>query len=187
MKIGSIVSLAILAWTMMMQTTSAANTTVQFTINNGVVTYWAPASLTFSTALNVSFGAQSINQDFTWAANYFWVQDLKGVDSGYVSTVQLSWNLVSSGNVISWSNVSFLALSWINLLSGTANPRVVLDAATTWYQALNTSRTFIKRNLAANSWVIGYYGANINLKVDVPSGQPAGAYTTTLVYTLIEN
>ena len=62
-----------------------------------------------------------------------------------------------------------------------------MDAATAWYQALNASRNYIKRNNAANSWVIGYYGSLINLKIDVPAWQPAGAYVGTLVYTLIEN
>lgn len=187
LKLGSIVSLAILASTMMMQTTHAANTTIQFQINNWVITYGWPTALTFTAALNVSFGSQTINQDFTWAANYFWVQDMKGIDSWYNTTLQLSWNLVSSWNIISGSNVSFLAVWGITTLSWVANPRVVLDAATAWYQALNVSRNYIKRNNAANSWVIGYYGSLINLKVDVPAWQPAGAYTTVLVYTLIEN
>lgn len=187
LKISSIVSLAVLASTMMMQTTHAASTTLQFQINNWLITYGWPTSLTFSSALNVSFWAQTINQDFTWAANYFWVQDLKGIDSWYNTTLQLSWNLSSSGNIISGSNVSFVAVWTISVLSGTTNPRVVLDAATAWYQALNASRNYIKRNNAANSWVIGYYGSLINLKIDVPAWQPAGAYVGTLVYTLIEN
>lgn len=187
LKITSIVSLAILASTMMMQTSHAANTTLQFQINNGLVTYGWPASLTFTNPLNVSFGLQSINQDFTWSVNYFWVQDMKWIDSWYNSTLQLSWNLVSSGNFISWSNVSFLSVWWITLLSWSANPRVILDTGTSGYQSMNTARTFIKRNPAVNSGVIWYYGANINLKVDVPAGQPAGAYAGTLVYTLIEN
>lgn len=186
-KCLSIVSLAVLASTMMMQTTHAANTTLQFQINNWVVTYGWPTALTFSSALNVSFSAQTINQDFTWAANYFWVQDLKWVDSWYNTTLQLSWNLVASGNSISWSNVSFLAVWSIVTLSGSTNPRVVLDSATSAYQTLNTSRNYIKRNASANSWAIWYYWAFINLKIDVPAWQPAGAYAGTLVYTLIEN
>jgi hypothetical protein len=35
--------------------------------------------------------------------------------------------------------------------------------------------------------VIGRYGANIEMRVDVPAGQAAGSYVGTVVYTLIEN
>ena len=183
----AIVALVVLTSSMMIQTTHAAGTTVQFVINNWVITYWWPSSLTFTTALNIAFWTQSINQNFTWSSDYFRVQDMKWTDSWYNTTLQLSWNLVSSWNAISWSNVSFMAVWWITLLSWLANPRVVLDAATSWYQALNSSRTYIKRNSAANFWVIWYYWSLINLKVDVPAWQPAGAYAGVLVYTLIEN
>lgn len=187
MKLLSTIVLSIMAGSMIMQSANAADTTVNFQINNWVITYWGPTALTFSTALNVSFGLQSINQDFTWSVNYFWVQDLKGTDSWYNTTLQLSGNLTSSWNAISGSNVSFLAVGWVTVVSWSTNARVVLDAGTAWYQALNASRNFIKRNTAANFGVIGYYAANINLKVDVPAGQPAGNYAGTLVYTLIEN
>jgi hypothetical protein len=53
---------------------------------------------------------------------------------------------------------------------------------------LNASRTFIFRPVSAlygnKLW---YYAGNINLQVNVPAAQAAGSYTTTLVYTLIEN
>ena len=165
----------------------AANTTVNMAITPGAITYDAPASFTFSTPLNASFGSQTAQQTFSWSANYFRVQDLKGTDSGYISTLQLSGNLTAWSNTISWSAVSFRAFGSINLVSGSVNPRVVLDGGTSAYQALNTARNFIRRNTAANSWVIWYYGANIDMKIDVPAWQPAGAYTSTLIYTLIEN
>ncbi len=186
-RLMAIVSLWVLASSMVMQSTLAADTTVNFQINAGVITYGWPASLTFSSPLNVSFEAQTVNQDFTGATNYFWVQDLKWIDSWYNTTLQLSWDLVAGANSISWSNVLFRSVGSITTVSGSANPRVVLDWATSAYQALNASRSFVRRNAAANFWVIGYYGANINLRIDVPAWQPAGAYAWVLVYTLIEN
>ena len=99
----------------------------------------------------------------------------------------MSGNLVAGSNVISGSNVSFRSVGSIVTVSGSANTNVIFDAATSAYQALNTSRTFIKRNAWANLGKIGYYGGNVNMQVNVPAGQPAGSYAGTLVYTLIEN
>lgn len=186
-KCISITSVFVLSFTTTLSQVQAATTTVSMSITAWVVTYGAPAALTFSTTLSASFDAQTLSQWFTWASDFFWVQDLKGADSGYNTTLQLSGNLVAWSNVISWSNVSFQAVGSINVISWSTNPRVVLDAATSSYQALNTSRNYIKRTNAANFGVIWYYSSNINLKVDVPAGQAAGSYAGTLVYTLIEN
>lgn len=166
---------------------SAANTNVSMSINPGIVSINQPGSLTFATALNVSFNAQTLQQAFTGVPNYFIVSDLKAADSGYNTTLQMSGNLTTGSYVISGSNVLFRASGSINVTSGSSNVRVVLDAGTTGFQALNTSRSFIRRNTAANFGVIGQYGANIELRVDVPAYQPAGAYAGILVYTLIEN
>ena len=180
-------SLWVLVSSLLLTTAQAANTTVNMQITAWTVTYGAPAALTFATTLTTSFSAQTLAQDFTGTTNYFWVQDLKGADSGYNTTLQMSGNLVAWSNVITGSNVSFKSVGSIVTVSGTANSNVVFDAATTAYQALNTSRTFIKRNAAANLGKIGYYAGNINLQVNVPAGQAAGSYAGTLVYTLIEN
>lgn len=165
----------------------AVDTTVTMSITAGTVTYWGPASLTYANTLTTSFGAQTLQQQFTGAANYFWVQDLKGADSGYNTTLQMSGHLVAGSYIISWSNVSFQAAGAITTVSGSANSNVVLDGGTASFQALNTSRNFVKRNAAANNGLIWYYAANIELKVDVPANKPAGSYAGTLVYTLIEN
>ncbi len=187
-KIWAFLSLSVLTAGLVVTSISqAANTTVNMQITAGTVTYGAPTALTFATTLSTSFAAQTLVQDFTGAANYFWIQDLKGADSGYNTTLQMSGNLVAGSNVISGSNVSFRSVGSIVTVSGTVNSNVIFDAATSAYQALNTSRTFIKRNSGANLGRIGYYGGNVNMQVNVPAGQPAGSYAGTLVYTLIEN
>jgi hypothetical protein len=166
---------------------NAANTTVNMQILGGTVTYGAPTTMTYATTLTTSFAAQTLAQDFTGVANYFWVQDLKGANSGYNTTLQLSGNLIAGVYTISGSNVSFKSLGSVTAVSGSVNAGVQYDAASVAYQALNASRTFIYRPNAANAGKIGYYAGTINLKVDVPASQPAGSYAGTLVYTLIEN
>jgi hypothetical protein len=178
----------VLVWGVFMQAVNAADTTVSMQITAWAVTYNSPTTMTFATTLSASFSAQTLAQDFTGVANYFWIQDLKGSNSGYNTTLQLSGNLVAWSNIISWSNVSFRSVGSITVVSGTTNTWVQFDPGTSAYQALNTSRTFIFRpNSALYGNRLGYYAGNINLQVNVPAAQAAGSYTATLVYTLIEN
>lgn len=136
----------------------------------------------------MGFNDQIVQQDFTGVANYFIVTDLKGINSGYNTTLQLSGNLTSSGNSISASNVSFKSDgSTPTLLSGTANPRVEIDSNANSFQSLNTARNFIKRDAALNTGTLSQYYQTIEMQINVPASQPAGEYAGILVYTLIEN
>jgi hypothetical protein len=170
-----------------MQWTNASNTAVNLQITAGAVTYGSPVSMTFANTVSASFSVQTLSQDFTGVANYFWVQDMKGSDSGYNTTLQLSGNLTAWANVISGSNISFKAIGSIILVTWSANTWVQFDPGTSAYQALNTSRTFIFRPAGVNNTKIGYYAGNINLQANIPASQAAGSYTATMVFTLIEN
>ena len=93
-----------------------------------------------------------------------------------------------ANNTIAASNVQFKSSSGnVNLLSGTANPRVLIDTNTSNYQSLDTAKTFIYRDDATNSDTVGKYGQTIFMRINVPAYQAPGAYAGTLVYTLIEN
>lgn len=167
----------------------AATTTLNMQVLAGSVSITSPTGLSFTGTITASNAIQSLEQNFnTSGAYYFTVQDLKGADAGYNTTLQVSGPLTAGTNTIATSAISFKSSAATpTLLSGTTNPRVVLDAGATSYQNFSSTRTFIVRNNAANSSVLGQYGAQIWLKIDVPAWQGAGTYTTSLVYTLIEN
>ncbi len=168
---------------------SSSNVIVSLPISAGTVTISAPASFGFS-SISVAFDAQLITNDFTGTDNRFIISDLKGHDSGYTTTLQLTGDLVSTGgSSISSGNVYFRSLGPTGfLLSGTANPRVIIDsAATGGYQPLNNTRNFIYRDEALNTGVLSAYYQNISMQISVPASQAAGNYVGTLVYTLIEN
>ena len=174
--------------TLMPALLQGATTTVTAQINNGTVTIGGPTSLAFSTPLTVSFSSQSFEQEFTGTSNYFRVQDMKWLDSWYNTTLQIAGNLTTGAYSIASGNVSFKVTSTTPvLMSGTANPRVLIDSNTSAYQPLHVARTYIYRSAALNTGVISKYGQSIFLKIDVPANQPAGAYSGTVVYTLIEN
>ena len=165
-----------------------ATTLVNMQIISWTTTIGSPTALSFSTSLIASSSEQTLEQAFSGANDYFFVQDLKGTDPWYSTTLQLSGALTAGSNTIPTANVYFKTLSSTpDFLSGTVNPRVVLDGAAVSYQNLSAARTFILRANAANSWVIGKYGSKVSLKIDVPAWQAVGTYSTNLVYTLIEN
>ena len=167
---------------------NATTTTLSLSITEGTLTISAPTSFTFS-SFWASFVTGTVTNDFTGVSNYFIVTDLKGIDTWYTTTLQMASDLITGTNRISSGNVAFKADYPVAiLLSGTTNPRVITDsAATGWFQSLNNARTFIYRNDGLNTWVLSQYGQHITMQITIPAGQPAGAYSGSLVYTVIEN
>ena len=169
-------------------TSCTENTTVQVTIDPGDICIGSTGSFDFGN-YTVSSSNQTVTGAFT---DEFWVEDLKGADAGYYTTLQLSADLSGPGGAtIPRANVSVKTANTgsagVTTMAGTANTRVVVDAGMASYQTLDSARTYIKRDNAANSGVIGKYGALPQLQVVIPAYQSVGVYTATLVYTLYEN
>ena len=167
----------------------ATTTMLSMQIVSWSITIGSPTTLSFSGTMTSSNSTQSLEQNFSASgANYFYVQDLKGTDSGYNTTLQLSGWLVAGTNTIPTSSVFFKSANGTpTLMSGMANARVTLDTGSIAYQNFSSARTFITRAPGANNGTLGQYGAQIWLRIDIPAWQAAGTYTTSLVYTLIEN
>lgn len=166
----------------------AATATIAMQITGGTVYINAPAEFFFTSTVSTSFAAQSLVQEFSGVNNYFVVQDMRGADSGWNTTLQLSGALTTWEYSIPAWNVEFKASSTgVILMSWEANPRVMMDSNTALYQSLNTARTFMYRASAANTGAIGKYAQTIRLNINIPANQAAGYYAGTLIYTLIEN
>jgi hypothetical protein len=80
---------------MFTQAVDATSIAVNVQVYAGSVTYGALTAFTFSTYFTTSFDPQTMAEDFSGAANYLRVKDLKGSDSGYNTTLQMSGNLVA--------------------------------------------------------------------------------------------
>jgi len=163
-------------------------TTVNVTILPGDICIGSEGSFDFG-SYTVSSSAQDVNGSFT---DHFWVDDLKGADVGYYTTVQMSGNLVGPDNVsIPAVNVSMktpsVGAAAITTIAGTANTRVEVAAGMSAYQTLDSARQLIIRNNAVNFWVIGKYGVTPDLQLSIPAYQSVGSYAGTLVYTLYTN
>ena len=160
-------------------------TTVTVAIKPGDICIGSEGAFNFGN-YNVSTSSQTVNGTF---ATPFWVEDLKGADAWYYTTVQMSGNLQGSGtNSIASSNISMRANGGITTMAGTANTSVVVNSAVAGaYQPLNNPVTLIKRDNAVNYGRIGRYGTTPSLQLVIPAYQSVGTYTGTLVYTLYNN
>ena len=172
-------------------TSCNTTTTVNVTILPGNICIGSTGVFNFG-SYTVSSVAQTITNAFSVATGwYFYVDDLRGADSGYYTTVQMSGNLVGIWGSIPAINVSMrtaaVGAAGVTTLAGTANTRVTIDAAMSAYQTLDVARQLIERNTAANSWVIGQYGVLPQMQLVIPAYQSVGTYTGTLVYTLYTN
>lgn len=162
--------------------------TVQVEIQAGDICIGTTGTFDFGTYTS-SASAQTVEGSFT---DEFYVEDLNGGFSGYYTTLQLSGDLADgSGNTIAASNVSVktpaTGAGAITTMAGTANTRVVVDAGMAAYQTLDSARTLIKRDPAANFGIVGQYWVLPDMQVVIPAYTPVGTYTATMVYTLYEN
>ncbi len=165
--------------------TCSTTTTVQVTLTGWTICIGSSGVFNFG-----SFAVSSIAQTVTgaFATGYFFVDDMKGADSGYYTTVQMSGHLVWTGwVVISGSNVYMQTAATPTLLAGRANPRVEIHAAMTGYQSLDTARTLIFRSAANNQGFLSMYGVLPLMQLVIPAYQSVGTYIGILVYTLYEN
>lgn len=126
-------------------------TTVTVTINPGDICLGSTGTFNFG-QYTISSSAQTVAGTFS---SPFWVDDLKGSNSGFYTTVQMSGNLLGSGsNFIPAANVSMktsaVGNAGITTMAGSANTNVVVNAGMAAYQTLNTPRRLIERVNGAN-------------------------------------
>ena len=169
-------------------TSCNTTTVVQVTLAGGNVCIGSPDAFNFG-SFTVSQQPQVTSGAFS---GVFYVDDQRGSNSGYYTTVQMA-TLTNGSNTIAASNVAFRSSFTVGTtvgtspLSGSVNVRVFThsDVLNTW-AALDTPKEFINRNAAANSGLIGKYGEIPFLQLTIPAYTPVGVYTGLLTYTLYE-
>jgi hypothetical protein len=140
-------------------------------------------------SFTASSSAQTVSGAFVGSGGYFYVDDLKGADAGYYTTVQLAADLAGPGTSTMLRTNVFMKTPSLTttLLAGTANAGVVVDAGMAAFQSLDTPRQLIKRGNGANNGIIGQYGVLPQMQLIIPAYQAVGTYTGTLTYTLYSN
>ncbi len=163
-------------------------TSVQVSILPGNMCIGSTGDFNFG-SFTASSSSQTITGAFVGTGGYFHVDDLRGADAWYYTTVQLNADLVGPGVATMLRTNVFMKTpsSTTTLLAGAANAGVVVDAGMSAFQSLETPRQLIKRNTGTNNGVIGQYGTLPQLQLIIPAYQAVGTYTGTLTYTLYSN
>ncbi len=164
------------------------STDVYLYITGGNITIGATGSFNFGTFSSLST-VQTAEKQFT-GDGYFWVEDLKGADAGYYTTVSIT-DLTgqSTNDVIPADNVKIRTYTtWATLIAGDANTKVVVpDALATAYTSFSTPITFLKRDNAVNNGSIGKYAMFPWLQITIPAFVSPDTYQGVITYTLFEN
>lgn len=166
---------------------TSTGTNLYLNLTGGGINIGAPMSVDFGTLVVASTSYQT-TKELTGAANYFFVDDLNGLDAGYYTTIQSS-ALTTTGYTIPATNIGLrVSPVVLSLLAGTANPLVAFGPSiSASYVAIDTPVVYIKRDSAVNSGATSKYGALPWLQVTIPAYASRGAYTGMLTYTLYEN
>lgn len=172
-------------------TNCEVTTTVEVEILPGNICIGSDGDFDFGT-YTVSSSPQTVNGAFVAPDGYFWVDDLKGDNDGYYTTVQLNADLAGPGTATipranAYVQTPSVGNAGITTMSGSANTRVEVHAGMTTYQSLDVARQLIIRNTATNDGVVGKYGVLPQLQLVIPAYQSVGTYTATLTYTIYEN
>lgn len=187
-KLNTLKTLAIAAatlFTWIAVSQAAVNTDVYLSVLWGNVTIGTTGAFNFG-SFTVSSSVVTTGKQFT-GNDYFWVDDMKGADSGYYTTIQ-STDLTGTNWTILASNISMkVDAVTTTLITGTANANVVVANGLLSYSPLNSAVTFIKRDTAANAGKLGRYASFPWLQVAIPAYQAVGSYHANLTYTIIEN
>ena len=171
--------------------TCFTTTAVQLDILPGDMCIGSTGAFDFGSFI-VSAISQTVTGAFAGADGYFYVDDLKGDDLGYYTTIQLNADMdgpgsatLSSGNV--YMKTPAIGSGGITTIAGSVNSNVEVHPSMTGYQSLDVARQLIIRDNTSNLGVIGQYGVLPELELVIPAYQAVGLYTATLTYTFYEN
>ncbi len=166
-------------------TKAQVSTDVYLTIIWGQVTIGQTGALDFG---SLAVSTTEVTQEKKFGTgNYFRVQDMKGADDWYYTTLQVT-DLSGANGTIPAANIA-AKVDTVNtsVINGSANANVVVSNTLLNYTPLNNAITFIKRDSAPNAGKLGQYAAFPWLQVTIPAYQAVGSYQATVTYTIIEN
>ncbi len=116
------------------------------------------------------------------------VEDLKGADSGYYTTIAVA-NMLHK--FVTWEvlyNTNFeRKADSVVLLTGNTNSNVVVGSIWSGYTVASGTNTFIRRDPGSNTNKTGGYASKLRFKANIPAYSYPGFYYWNFTYTLYEN
>ena len=140
---------------------------------------WTPANL------NLGFVSDwaTITRSFL---DYFWIEDLRGTNTGHYTTIQCDG--IYGPNGATSSVITGIQLSWTSIerILWTDNNTLIYSNLSTWTDITTPQLYLYRNNNISNGWVWNRYGNKPSIKIIVPSGTPAGTYKGKITYTLYD-
>jgi hypothetical protein len=136
------------------------------------------------TPSNISLGSVSawttVEKTFN---NYFWVEDLRWVNTWYYTTIQcdgLYWpnDFVITGVQLLWNSLDLI--QWIG------NQTDMFSNLSSWTDITIPQLYFYKKDNMPWNYNGNKYWSKPSIKVSVPNNAPAGTYKWKITYTLYD-
>ncbi|HPC34097.1 MAG TPA: hypothetical protein PLP73_00400 [Candidatus Absconditabacterales bacterium] len=140
--------------------------------------------LVIGTPSNISLGSVSagttVEKTFN---NYFWVEDLRGVNTGYYTTIQCD-GLYGPDNFI----ITGVQLSGnlVELLQGNGNQTDIYSNLDSWTDITTPQLYFYKNDNVPLNYHGNKYGNKPSIRISIPNNAPAGTYKGKITYTLYD-
>ncbi len=144
-------------------------------IGQGLV-IWTPSNISLGTVT----AWDTIDKTFD---DYFWVEDLRWVNTWYYTTIQcdgLYWpdGFVITGVQLSWSS--------IKLIQWNGNETKIYSNLSSWTDITIPQLYLYKQDNTSKSYNGNKYWNIPSIKVSVPNNAPAGTYKWKITYTLYD-
>lgn len=149
---------------------------VQLTILKYGLVIWTPANLNLGSVL-------PWNQVEKTFDDYFWVEDLRGSDIGYYTTIQCDGlygpdNFVITWIQLLWNSIEFLA--WVE------NQTLLYSNLSSWTDITQPQLYFYKIDNTPLNYHINKYWNKPSIRAFIPNDAPAGDYKWKITYTLYD-
>jgi len=178
-KIGMLMVM-IIGVSLMYSITKAQNTMISLDITAGHI------AIDSSWTINIwAINSSPIEINQIFSINSFRMLDLRW-GAWYHTTIQFG-DLIKWGDRIANTNIQFKTIHIPFNIYGEDNSYMKFGSGIrNQYASINQPMTYFIRNLNEWTWSIGLFGDTPEIKITVPSNQPAGTYRGIIYYTLID-
>ncbi|HKL43963.1 MAG TPA: hypothetical protein VJ892_01650, partial [Candidatus Absconditabacterales bacterium] len=136
------------------------------------------------TPANLNLG--SVNPGDTVEINfddYFWVEDLRGTNTGHYTTIQCDGLYGPSNFVITGLQLSGAT---VEMIDGRTNNTLIYSNLSDRTDITDPTLYLYRNNDLSNNGAINRYGNKPAIRVFVPEDAPAGSYKGKITYTLYD-
>ena len=148
---------------------------VKVTISWQWLIIWTPDNLNLGTTIPSSV----VTKNFS---DYFWINDLRGNDTGHYTTIQMDALYGPNDAMITWIQIM---ANTLDLLNWTINNTLINPDLSVWSD-MRKPVLFFYRNNSLNNWRINKYWTKPSIRIIVPTDVPSGNYKWKITYTLYD-